>query len=299
VYGIISHLTKKPVKTRLSVNQPTGRIKDHMRGSVVDVAGLWYDVRKCDGCSMRTRNLAIFNLLLALVMISVGMIACADEESEITPTVVIESTPTPDLSPPPTAMTEDGTLQPDSDLYPAIKNGTPTPDPTPDIVTEEEALQFDASLYAEDQDITIEEAIERLSLQSDVGKLDALLTENEKETFAGLWIQHEPYYAIIVAFTEGGQQTIHKYVAPGPLASAIEIRTFDTTLAELRGSQVSISDELQELGIRHASGINVFNNQVEIYVLDIKAADEALNQAGIELPDYVTLVEVRGFSIPL
>ncbi len=72
-------------------------------------------------------------------------------------------------------------------------------------------------MYAKDQDVPLEEAVRRLQLQESVGKLGAELEANERDTFAGLWIEHEPEYRVVAAFTRDGEETIRPYVEGGLL----------------------------------------------------------------------------------
>lgn len=62
--------------------------------------------------------------------------------------------------------------------------------------------------YSAHFNVSIEEAVYRLSLQSQVGELYAALMSQEKSTFAGLWITHLPEYKVHIAFTRAGATTI-------------------------------------------------------------------------------------------
>ena len=76
----------------------------------------------------------------------------------------------------------------------------------------------------------VAEAIRSATLQQDAaGILGAALEQYEAETFAGLWLQHEPEYRVVVAFTRDGEKTIRPYVADTPLANLILARQTDGT----------------------------------------------------------------------
>lgn len=64
----------------------------------------------------------------------------------------------------------------------------------------EGAIAIDAHWYAERFGVSHEEAVHRLRLQGAIGELDSAL-RSERRTFAGLWIEHEPVFQIVVAFT--------------------------------------------------------------------------------------------------
>ena len=78
---------------------------------------------------------------------------------------------------------------------------TPTPSSQPATPTLEvsDALRRDASAMAEELGISVDEALRRLQYQDGIGDLQAALMANEHDTFAGLWIEHQPEYRIVIA----------------------------------------------------------------------------------------------------
>ena len=66
---------------------------------------------------------------------------------------------------------------------------------------EEDAIRRDAEVYAEYEGVSVEEAIHRFELMNDSGELQAVIVENE-ESYAGSWIQHQPEYKFVFAFTK-------------------------------------------------------------------------------------------------
>ena len=145
----------------------------------------------------------------------------------------------------------------------SLQTSTPTTQPTAASVEVSDALRRDAETMAEDLGISVDEAIRRLKLQDPIGTLGAELERLEADTFAGLWIQHEPEYRIVVAFTRNGEETIQPYVENTPLANLIEVRTAEVTYEELKATQQEAHRLLNELGLSLASGINIKENQVE------------------------------------
>ena len=123
-------------------------------------------------------------------------------------------------------------------------------------------MAMDAQYYAKDYGVELSEAIRRLTLQEPIGKLGATLESNEAGTLGGFWIQHEPEYRVVAAFTKDGEKTMAKYVQDGPLLDLIEVRTVDATLKELKRAQQEAGSIVSGLGFRAASGINVFENQL-------------------------------------
>jgi hypothetical protein len=107
-----------------------------------------------------------------------------------------------------------------------------------------------------------------------------------------LWLQQEPEFRVVVAFTEDGEATMQPYLAGSPMADVVEIRTADATLAELMSAQTAASSLLAELGFPADSGINVQANQVELYITDEAAFTSALQTADVELPAHVVAIPV-------
>lgn len=157
----------------------------------------------------------------------------------------------------------------------------------------DDALVEDARIYAAEQSVSVEEASRRLKLQDDVGKLGAELEENERSTYAGLFIQHEPNYRVIVRFTQGGEQRIRPYVEGSPLESLIELESASATLAELRAIQQAATRTVRDLGIETDSFTHVQDNQVELRVLNIERLGSTLRQANIGLSNEIVTTEVE------
>jgi hypothetical protein len=117
----------------------------------------------------------------------------------------------------------------------------------PVVLSPREALEKDARWYADRFGVSVEEAVHRLELQEPIGNLGAMLVEQERETFAGLWVQNEPEYRVIVAFTANGEQTIQPYIAGQPYQASIEVRTVAHTLYELETTNEAIFTEITTL----------------------------------------------------
>lgn len=165
----------------------------------------------------------------------------------------------------------------------------PAPEPTPEVSS---ALLTDARSYAEDFGVELDEAIAILMGQDTIGELDHQLQSNESETFGGLWIQNEPDYRVIVAFTRDGEETIRPYLDGTMLVDIVEVRQVEATLAELRRARSEAVAMVKELGFNAASSIDIRNNVAQIY-LSLKEKEElekALREAGLVLPDKVELV---------
>jgi len=154
--------------------------------------------------------------------------------------------------------------------------------------------------YARRYGVSTDEALFRLDLQNSFPDLESQLESNEAATFAGLWIQHEPEYKIVVAFTRNGDETIKKYSSsiPPKVAPYIEVRTAGKSLAGLLDDQEALVSSLNRQGIRADSRVDVKNNCVSI---DIAKEDEArfkaAEQSGeLEIPEGTKINVVEGLA---
>jgi len=154
--------------------------------------------------------------------------------------------------------------------------------------------------YARRYGVSTDEALFRLDLQNSFPDLESQLESDEAATFAGLWIQHEPEYKIVVAFTRNGDETIKKYSSsiPPKVAPYIEVRTAGKSLAGLLDDQAALVSSLNRQGIRADSRVDVKNNCVSI---DIAKEDEArfkaAEQSGeLEIPEGTKINVVEGLA---
>ncbi len=166
---------------------------------------------------------------------------------------------------------------------PPIQRATPT-------LEISDALRRDAQAMAEDMDIPVAEALRRVKYQDDIGNLQAALTANEPETFAGLWIEHQPEYRIVVQFTRDGEQTIRPYLEGKPWADRVEVRAAEATLASLEAALAETMQVLQALDLNVIAALNVQENRVEVIVIDRAWFEAELDKAGVQLPEHVELV---------
>jgi hypothetical protein len=65
-----------------------------------------------------------------------------------------------------------------------------------------QALIDDATAYAAQYGVSVDEGIRRFVLVRAAGDLESALLAEESATFAGLWIQHEPEFRVVVRFTD-------------------------------------------------------------------------------------------------
>ena len=159
----------------------------------------------------------------------------------------------------------------------------------------------DAAAFAESMGLSEEEANERLSLQDSIGELQQDLLANETDSFAGLWIEHEPAYKVVVAFAGAdGAEVIRSYLQNYPqLSDVIEIRSAVYTLAELEAAQreaFDIVEQLEPMSI--AGGVDVMENRVFMTVGNPELFLQAVADAGYELPPLVAVEPIDPENIP-
>lgn len=170
---------------------------------------------------------------------------------------------------------------------------------TPEPLDADEALMQDAALYAEGQGIPLEEAVTRLRLQDSIGPLGATLEENEADTFAGLWLQHQPQFRLVIAFTENGEETVRPYIEGQPYADYVELRTHPHTFAELVAAQEATMATAADLGLANNSWIDVIENRVIFETGNPDLFRQTIEEAGETLPEVVELIEIDPEALPL
>jgi hypothetical protein len=164
---------------------------------------------------------------------------------------------------------------------------------TGDAAAPSQALLEDAGSYAARYKVSLDEAVRRLRLQLAVGDLDAALARDERESFAGLWIEHEPAFRVVIAFAHGS-------AAPKSLAAwregagdgEVQVRSVRWSLAELEKHQLAARELAKAAQVRVDADINVPENRVEIYALEDGRA--RLAGAGLAFPASVRVIGVGG-----
>ena len=143
--------------------------------------------------------------------------------------------------------------------------------------------------------VSVEEAYQRLRVEDPIGTLQAELTAWEADTFAGLWIEHEPQYRVVVAFTRDGERTLEPYLENRSIPG-LTIRQARFTYAELEAMQAQAMRELGKLDFHVSVLFAVQDNRVEVWVSDRAWFESELQRVGVHLPEGVELVTVEGGS---
>jgi hypothetical protein len=154
------------------------------------------------------------------------------------------------------------------------------------------------AMYARKNGIDMIEAEYRFEIQEKAGPLGADLETAGMHNFAGFWIQHEPYFCLVAAFTENGEESIGPYLRKYPdLADIVEVRQVRYSLDELLSIQEKISNEIESLGVFAGSATLVTENSVKVIVTDISAVNEAISNGLLVIPDCMKIVEAISVTI--
>lgn len=168
----------------------------------------------------------------------------------------------------------------------------------PVLLSEDEAYQRDAVAYVDAFGGTIEEAVRRLKLQSQVSDLEVVLEANEPDTFSGLWIEHTPKFRVVVQLTKGGKESILPYIQSTELTDVIEVEAGQYTYIQKRERIEAVIRAMKPTGILFEAKTNVQDGEIEIYVTDAARLLTALQGAKFQLPSNVKVVTTPTLSTP-
>ncbi|HPH97728.1 MAG TPA: S1 family peptidase [Anaerolineaceae bacterium] len=239
-------------------------------------------------------TLRIAFLVLILIMTAIFQSSFSQDWTSVTEGRGMETYPPPD--------TVKGSLTEEPYPPPALQNNpSPYPPPEPEGGASNynersgpnEALIADAKTYASMYNVSVDEAVERLSIQNIAEDLNAGLLNKENTTFAGLWIQHEPDYRVVVQFTDNGNETIKPYIQDTLLFNVAEIRTADISLEKLKSEQLQVAQIMNQSNIPFRTGINVAENTIMVYVVDVAKITSYLQDMNTSLPEHTRIIKVN------
>ncbi len=180
-----------------------------------------------------------------------------------------------------------------------LLNAVPLVGQPPTAGEPSEALLQDAASYADQVGVGIDEAVRRLQLQREIGALDAALSQEERDLFAGLWIEHEPKYRVVVRFTHpSGEERLRVRLAGTSLARVVEMRGTEVSLVQLEEQRSKARQLTRQLRFPVDTDINVKENRAEIRSNRPQALRAALAAARAHLPDRVEIIVVSDLARP-
>lgn len=136
----------------------------------------------------------------------------------------------------------------------------------------------DAARYAEDVGVTYAEATRRLGMQEAAGQLEARLIEAAPDTFAGLWLVHDPRFGVVASFTTEPDAAVRSVIEDDPLG-AVTVKA--RPAFSLRELERLAADILAEAG----EGLRPFDLEV-----DVKAGVVVVYSTEAEAPAAMTRV---------
>lgn len=165
-------------------------------------------------------------------------------------------------------------------------------------LTDSQAQLVDAQIYADHMGVSVDEALQRFEAQSLAGELETVLAATAPDAFAGLWVQHRPDFRVVVRVTQNGAEALTPVLQRSALAGLIDVRPAVATLVELTRAQADAMRAVRELGLPVESEINVYENQVQLYVVERQKLDAAVQRGALTLSPLVTVVTVERMSYP-
>ena len=172
------------------------------------------------------------------------------------------------------------------------------PQASPTTLDPDDPLVRDAAAFAEAEGLSLEEAVRRLAFQATIGDIQPALMAGLPETYAGLWIEHQPQYRIVIALTEGDIGTVQSYIAGNDWADYVEVQPATYSLAELTAAQEQASRIANQLDLALSSAVDVKKNRVALIVGNPELFQADLVAAGLSLPEAVTVVPISADDPP-
>lgn len=164
------------------------------------------------------------------------------------------------------------------------------------VLNENESLLKDAQEYAKASNVSLNEAVTRLEIQDDIGRLDADLSNKLPKIYSGLWIQHVPNFKVIIK-TTGDTEAVLAEIENSTLAEIVEVRKASKTLEELSEESRLVSKNARNLGVKVDIGTNIFTNQTEVYTSEDSVYSE-LERSTLPIFESVKVVKIDSLAKP-
>ena len=161
------------------------------------------------------------------------------------------------------------------------------------------ALLEDAASYAAQNKVSLDEAVRRLSLQDEIGRLEETLSKQEP-SFAGLWIEHGPQYKIVVRFQDPAAEGRLRARLQGTALEKVarETRPAAASLAQLEKRRDAAKQRAKHLRFDVDTDINVHENRVEVYSNRAQGLRAAIANEKASLPERVEVIAVPELARP-
>lgn len=162
-----------------------------------------------------------------------------------------------------------------------------SPLPTPEV---EEEIEPHIQMYAEAFGISYAEAKWRLGLQGEMNDLQARV-QIPADIYAGTWIQHQPEFRLVFAFTvANGAEIIQPYLDGIEWADLILVQQSPYTVDELLAIQAQVSEAARSTGIPFGAGSNIPLSRVNLYTLQPEELRRQL-ETKEEIQEYLDMID--------
>ncbi|MEA2622119.1 MAG: hypothetical protein QOH61_1029 [Chloroflexota bacterium] len=136
------------------------------------------------------------------------------------------------------------------------------------VPSQGDGFHLDSQWYAEHFEVSLQEASARLNRQLTIGRFEVEVSDLLGDSFAGVFIEHEPNYGVVVLTTDSNNEdTIASRATGDGLGDLVETRTVHRTLSSLEASLRASVVEAHELGVQIDGMVDVRNNVVLLRVL--------------------------------
>lgn len=157
----------------------------------------------------------------------------------------------------------------------------------------------DAQSYARAFGVDVDEAASRLSLQPEIGALNAHFTEIERGTYAGLWIEHHPKFGIAALATDRhAMKRLKDQVKKTKFKKIFRVALAEHSLKGLEDGQAVSHHLARQLGMIVESEIILKANRVYLYTTEPDLLRDRLAERGLELPAGVEIIGVESLTTP-
>lgn len=147
--------------------------------------------------------------------------------------------------------------------------------------------------YAQTYRVPVSEAQRRLARVPAIAQLEQRLQRELPESFAGLYIEHQPAYRVVVRFTKTPKALLARYTKDPVFVAQLAPRPLEL----LRGAQEELAAQLSSSGVAFESGVDVKASQVNLFVLDTAAAAKRLSGL-MAVADYIKVQKVPALMTP-
>lgn len=159
------------------------------------------------------------------------------------------------------------------------------------VQSPEEALEQDLAAVSEATGVSVEELRAQMAYEEAINALLAQLNANEADAFGGLWIERQPEYRIVVAFTEDGEAAVSQYIEPDdPLWDVLEVQEVSYSEERLRADQETLNGVMQDATFDWSSYVNIMTNSVILEVVNQPVWQRYVESKGVMLPETVEVL---------